>query len=68
MLGVILAETSNTGVVLVTVSLALEAAVTPRLSVIVATQVISSVGVEFVEDNTNVSPEPMTFPFVSVHS
>ena len=57
-LGVILAETSNTGVVLVTVSPALEVTAAFKLSVIVATQVISSVGLEFVEDNTNVSPDP----------
>ena len=67
-LGTMLAETSNTGAVLATVSLALEVTVTLSVSVIVATQVISSVGLEFVADNTNVSPEPNTVPFTSNHS
>ena len=63
-----LAETSNTGVVLFTVSAAEEVTEAPFPSVSVATHVMSSVGVELLDERTRVSVVPRTLPVASCHS
>jgi len=57
-----------TGVVFSTVSLTLSVAVAFRLSVTVDIHVMSSVGLELVDDRTSVSPEPNSVPLASIHS
>ena len=66
--GVMLAAASNTGTVLVTVSLAEEVADEPSLSMMVAVHVMLSVGLEFPAVSVNVSVLPITFPLASCHS
>ena len=66
--GSMLAETSKTGVVLLTVSAVEEVTDAPFPSVRVAIQVMSSAGVELLDERTRVSVVPRTLPAASCHS
>ena len=67
-LGERLAATSKTGSVLSTVTESEEVALAPNVSVMVATQVTSSVGVLLLAVNVNVAPVPNVTPLASSHA
>ena len=67
-LGEMLAATSKTGSVLSTVTESEEFALAPNESVMVATQVMSSVGVLLLAVNVNVAPVPNVAPLASSHA
>ena len=64
-LGEMLAATSKTGSVLSTVTESEEVALAPNVSVMVATQVISSVGALLLAVNVIVAPVPSIVPLLS---
>ena len=64
-LGEMLAATSNTGSVLSTITESEEVALAPNVSVMVATQVISSAGALLLAVNVSVAPVPSIVPLIS---
>ena len=67
-LGEMLAVTSKTGSVLSTVTESEEVALAPNVSVMVATQVISSVGALLLAVSAKVEPVPSVAPLASSHA
>ena len=68
LLGLMLVATSKTGSVLLTVSLALDWAEAPRLSVMVAMQLMAAPGAELLASSSSVLPLPSAAPLASCHA